>query len=262
MQTLIGQRFGRLTVLGKGGLTPAHKQRWTCRCDCGATTAAPTTGGLHSGNTQSCGCLMMESSSANGKKRRTHGMKNTPEWHAWFSMRQRCNNSKTLGFYNYGGRGISVCPEWNASFVKFYQDMGPRPSDGHSLDRIDTNGNYEPGNCRWATWEEQQNNTRHNVRLTFGDETLTASQWAARTGMSPFTIYARVERGWPPERILTTEPRTILSARTHCCNGHLLTPDNIHWNGREHRCRICQREATKRYLARKAGGTHAASDSP
>jgi hypothetical protein len=123
-------------------------------------------------------------------------------------MKQRCNYAKTPGYENYGGRGITVCQKWLTSFEAFYQDMGPRPSDKHSLDRIDTNGHYEPGNCRWATWGEQQNNTRHNVRLTFRGETLTAAQWAARTGMSAFTIYARVERGWPVERILTTKPRT------------------------------------------------------
>jgi len=135
-------------------------------------------------------------------------MKNTPEWHAWFSMRRRCNSPNTVGFHNYGGRGIGVYPEWNASFEAFYRDMGLRPSDKHSLDRIDTNGNYEPGNCRWATWGEQQNNTRHNVRLTFNGETLTAAQWAVKTVISAFAIYTRLYAGWSTERTLTTKERT------------------------------------------------------
>lgn len=130
-----------------------------------------------------------------------HGLKDTPEYRAWSQAKGRCSNPKLRNFHIYGGRGIRVCERWN-DFLVFLADMGPRPSDKHSLDRIDGNGDYCPENCRWATIEQQANNTSTNRFVTMNGETLTIAQWARRTGLQAGTIQFRLAHGWEPERAL------------------------------------------------------------
>jgi hypothetical protein len=120
-------------------------------------------------------------------------------------MLARCLNQNEPGYDNYGGRGIKVCNRW-LEFANFFADMGERPSR-MSLDRINVNGNYEPGNCRWATDREQSNNTRSNVYLDHDGRRMTVSQWAAEVGLNANAIYARLKRGWSAEESLTTAPR-------------------------------------------------------
>lgn len=131
-----------------------------------------------------------------------------PEYAIWVSMGQRCYNPKNEYYPCYGERGIKVCDRWRGrgSFVNFIQDMGRRPSPDSTLDRVENNGNYEPLNCRWATPEEQHNNTRRNVLLFFGGERLSISQWARRYGMGRATLRGRLEAGWDLESALT-KPR-------------------------------------------------------
>ncbi len=117
-------------------------------------------------------------------------------------MRERCQDAKNKAFAYYGGRGITVCSQWD-SFEAFYADMGPRPSHQHSIDRINNDGNYEPGNCRWATRLQQNNNRSSNVFISCGGESLTASEWSRRTGIRLYTILRRLARGLPPEQILS-----------------------------------------------------------
>jgi len=127
------------------------KATWLCTCDCGENKVIMS-GNLHNGTSRSCGCR-------NGQPR--HGLRNTPEYRAWSAMKTRCYNKKTGDKYRiYGGRGITVCREWLHNFPAFLEHIGNRPSTGHSLDRINNNGNYEPGNVRWATRKEQQQNRR------------------------------------------------------------------------------------------------------
>ena len=122
------------------------------------------------------------------------------ERRAWANMNSRCNNPRTPGYHAYGGRGIQVR---YSSFDEFFADLGPRPSITHSVDRIDTNGHYEVGNCRWATRIEQCNNVRTNVVLTMNGLSMTISEWARRSGIKINTLQYRLRRGWELERALT-----------------------------------------------------------
>lgn len=132
-----------------------------------------------------------------------HGMRHDPVYAVWHSMNQRCTNSRHRQYKDYGGRGIKVCDRWRWSFADFYADMGPRPS-GSSLDRIDNNGHYEPGNCRWATPRQQSANMRTNVRITHNGETLILQEWARRVGIHFDTLWRRLNvYGWSIEDTLT-----------------------------------------------------------
>jgi hypothetical protein len=132
------------------------------------------------------------------------GGKHTPEYHAWQNMRQRCGNPRNRRFRNWGGRGIKVCERW-ADFENFLADMGIRPH-GTTLDRRDTNGHYEPGNCRWATPTEQGRNSRRNHLIEHNGERLCLAEWATKLGIAAATIRKRLKLGWPTERALTTPP--------------------------------------------------------
>ena len=152
----IGQKFGKLLVVSrapnKGEVTICN-----CKCDCGLMTTVRA-GDLQSGNTKSCGCLVTETNTKHGHGRR--GKNRTPEYCAWDSMLQRCYNKKHPNFKYYGARGIKVYPTWRQDFTAFLKSMGPRPAANYTLERINNDGNYEPSNCKWATWLQQANNKR------------------------------------------------------------------------------------------------------
>lgn len=133
-----------------------------------------------------------------------HGFKRasgaSPEYVIWNNMRARCNNPRTPHYERYGGRGIKVCNRWNEDFTAFLSDMGCRPSSRHSIERKDNSGDYEPGNCRWATAQEQARNRRSSKIIEVGGVSQTLSEWAEACGISIATIHARLKLGWTPER--------------------------------------------------------------
>lgn len=189
---LTGQIFGKLTVVGLAGRNVHRNRMWLCQCECGGTST-PTTAALRKGNSKSCGCM-----SDIGARTRTHGARNTPEYQAWAGMRNRCFRTKDPGYKHYGAKGVTVAPEWRNDFAAFLDHIGPRPSAQHSIDRHpNPRGNYEPGNVRWATVLEQQNNRRDNGRLYLGGVSITIPELARALGLPYLDVYRKLMVAWP-----------------------------------------------------------------
>lgn len=194
---LLNKRFGRLVVLEFSGFTPDRRALWLCQCDCGQKKIM--VGSHLAGGTRSCGCISRE----RGREMlTTHSGSRTREYKIWRGILGRCENPEMPDYARYGGRGIRVCDRWH-KFENFISDMGLSPPK-HTIERQNVNGNYEPGNCRWATRKEQANNRRNSRMLTVGDITLTLAQWSDRTGLSWETLKHRMKIGWSPERIVLT----------------------------------------------------------
>ena len=197
---LIGLTFGRLTVISRlpsvGGAT-----MWRCRCECGEMRSVVGKN-MRNGVTRSCGCLKSEISRQRAVARNTtHGWAphhdRTGEYRAWVGARNRCLDPNNASWKHYGGRGITICDRWRHSFEHFISDMGKRPSNRHSLDRIDNDGPYAPENCRWATLAQQANNRSNNNRLEVDGHVMTLSEAATKYGVAASTIAARRHLGWP-----------------------------------------------------------------
>jgi hypothetical protein len=195
LKDIAGMRFGRLVVqsLDRERTTAAKGTAyWTCACDCGGHTVA-CGAGLRSGKWRSCGCLCAEAAAA---RLTVHGGYRDAEYASWESMIARCYNPRRPGYKNWGGRGITVCDRWRASYADFLADVGRRPGLSHSIDRIDNDKGYEPGNVRWATRGEQLRNTRRTRLLASNGDIACIADWSKRLGISKSGIRNRLRRGW------------------------------------------------------------------
>lgn len=198
---LTGQKFGRLTVVGRELKGGASKEAyWKCKCECGGNTTVSGYS-LRRGNTKSCGCLKKEKASVINV---THGFSSKEALYTkWASMKARCYNSKATNYKNYGGRGVTICGEWLNDYVAFRDwAIGNGYSIGLTIDRINVNGNYCPDNCRWLSNKGQANNKRTNRVITMNGVAHTLSEWSDIYKINQDTVSERMKRGWSIEDAL------------------------------------------------------------
>ncbi len=201
-----GVELGDIAVASWAGMMTFTKGTvrhsfWNCVCKCGKEFLAPGYE-LHRGKPKSCGCM---TPAIIAKARTTHGMYGTPEWTAWQQIRNRCLDPNNEAYPQYGGRGITVFVEWVESFEVFFAAVGSRPSDKHSIDRFpNNNGNYEPGNVRWATSVQQNRNRRDNLLVEYNGQTKCLKQWCEELRLPYRLILERLRRSkWSVEKSFT-----------------------------------------------------------
>lgn len=206
-----GDRYGRLVAIAPTHL--GRRLRWLFKCDCGSERSIRMDA-VRCGKTQSCGCLQREraalSSTRHGHHRRS---RRSPEYYCWAAMIQRCTNSNCDHFPNYGDRGITVCERWR-SFSDFYADVGSRPTPKHTLERLDNDRGYEPGNVVWATRAQQTRNNRRTRLVAFQGRQMCLSDACALAGVPYATAHRRLMLGWPIERVFkpAQKPREVHEA--------------------------------------------------
>ena len=208
VKDLIGNKYGRLTVVSLAPRSNSGLTRWGCVCNCG-TEVCVVGADLKRGHTESCGCLKRE----NQALPKVHGKAGTKGYHVWASIKDRVFNPKCKAYPSYGGRGITMHPEWAKDFVKFEAYMGQKPSPAHTVERIDNSKGYEPGNVKWALPAEQNRNQRSNRYISFNGTTKLLVEWAEDLNMSMSTLHGRLRR-WPLEMALTTPIRNQPKPKT------------------------------------------------
>lgn len=198
---LTGRPFGRWVVIEEAGRDGSGAVMWKCRCACGTEKTVHGPNLLH-GRSTSCGCRSREVTAA---RSRTHGQVGTPLYKSWADMISRTTRPTDPEFHNYGGRGITACPQWIQSFEAFARDMGPTYREGLTLERVDVNGPYSPENCSWATRKAQARNKRSTVRVEFRGAVKPLIEWCELLGLAYQATYYRIHRyGWSVDRALTT----------------------------------------------------------
>lgn len=207
---LTGQQFGRLTVIERAddrfSRKGIKKIMWLCKCKCGNEPVIWTKH-LRSGHIKSCGCLLREVAEEKGHRTAIHKLSRTRIYRVWSNMKSRCYNPQRSKYAIYGGRGITVCDEWLHDFKAFYDwAMANGYQDDLSIDRIDPNLNYCPGNCRWITLREQSRNKRNNYSITINGETKNLADWCEQYSKKYTTVLYRIQRGWSPEEALGLFP--------------------------------------------------------
>lgn len=207
---ITGKRFGRLVAIQPIGRRKNGNSIWEFVCDCGNKTNQTLGNLFPKGKVQSCGCLARELTI---ERSTIHGMTKSPEYNCWRRMWYRCYDTKRKNFFQYGGRGIVMCERWRVGenglngFQCFFHDMGNRPEEGLTIDRIDPNGNYEKSNCRWADKDTQHNNKRTTHFLETRGKKMSVSQWSRESGVSVTTILDRKKRGLSDEEAIFTPTR-------------------------------------------------------
>lgn len=202
---MTGKSYGQLTVKNYSH-TKGKVAYWTCICSCGKEVTAVGTS-IRSGNTTSCGHDRYKNAGAAAAKACTiHGMEGTPTYRSWKSMKERCLKPEHKSYYHYGD--IPICRRWVNSFKAFYDDMGVRPK-GTTLDRIDNEKGYEPGNCRWATHKEQARNKRNNRVIEYRGQEKTLAEWSEITGIPHDTLSWRLKKWGDVEKCLSTPVRAM-----------------------------------------------------
>lgn len=200
-----GQRYGRLISINR--IKTSRRSRWLFRCDCGSKHVADAAH-VRNGSIRSCGCLHREGLAIRARiQNRTHGLTKSPEYRTWRGMVNRCRNPRNPDYPYYGGRGIEVCDRWR-SFENFLVDMGPRPSLKYSIERREVNGNYEPGNCRWATTAEQSVNRRNTVYVEYNGRRMLLIDACVEAGLDHILVRDRLRHGWSEQRALSEPVRT------------------------------------------------------
>lgn len=210
-----GERYGRLTVIKFAGHSGKNRGAlWLCRCDCGTETLSRGTD-LRSGKKKSCGCLQREIAKATVEKyihspefklpdNTKHGLHDTRLFSIWCCMKVRCYNKNSTHYKYYGGKGVTICSEWLNDFKAFYDwAMSNGYKDCLTIDRIDNNGNYCPGNCRWITHNEQILNRSNTVYVEYNGERKPLAVWCRMYGVNYKTAHAKYRKGLPPEVYLT-----------------------------------------------------------
>lgn len=194
-----GRRYGKLLCIGPVGPGKHRSFDWSFQCVCGTSLIASGHEVRRGGIT----CCSECSAKNKAAVKTTHGETASAEYRTWCAMKSRCENPNFEAYENYGGRGITVCKAWANSFEQFLADMGRRPSKDATIDRQDTNGNYEPSNCRWATRLEQANNKRNNHLVEIGGITRTVAQWARTCDLTEAGIRARIRRGISGQELIS-----------------------------------------------------------
>ena len=202
---LDGQVFGRLRVLSRAGSDKHSCALWECRCECGATLTV-SSNSLRQGRTTSCGCYRAErANDVNTKHGNASRAGVSYLYRAWQNMKARCYNPKSTHYSYYGQRGIRVCDEWINNFQAFADHMGERPSDKHTLDRVDPDGDYTPDNTRWADKKTQSVNRRNTILVTFNGETKPLVQWCELYGVPLRRARYQLKAGKPLNHIFKKE---------------------------------------------------------
>ena len=197
---LTGKVYGRLKVIKLDKMAKTVNRKWICECNCGNIVSVAGNN-LKNGHTQSCGCILREKQRNKFYK---HGMSKTKIYSVWRTMKQRCTYEKNESYKNYGGRGITYCDEWE-EFEPFYEwAMANGYKEGLSIDRIDSDGNYEPSNCRWVTMKKQQNNRTNNRIIKYKNKEMNLQQFIKLTGLTESAVRGRLDRGWSVEDIANT----------------------------------------------------------